>query len=132
MPTISQTPEEFTLTAREQKMVLALLRQSRARYDVYLSDCEDDRRNGYRPHYCRHGVSLWVDYDCACGRCEDEGNYWDYLTELSNARWEVRNAKRETLKRIDAMVAVSALGGDVSSLMSWCGDLMRPLAALVD
>lgn len=132
MSKISQTPEEFTLTAREQKMAIALLRRSRAQYESYLEDCEDDRRNGHRAHYCRHGVSQWVDYDCACWRCEEYGNYWDYLTELSEARDYVRHAKRETLKRIDAVVAVGALGGDISALMPWAGELMQALYTLAE
>lgn len=28
-------------------------------------------RQGYRPHYCKHGVNMWVDYDCACWQCEE-------------------------------------------------------------
>lgn len=38
--------------------------------EEYRADCERDYREGHIPHYCRHGVNMWVDYDCACGRCE--------------------------------------------------------------
>lgn len=54
---------------------LALLVEARAaleeRRDEYKRECEEDRANGHRPHFCIHGVSQWVDYDCACFQCEE-------------------------------------------------------------
>ena len=43
----------------------------------YEEDCEQDRANGYRPHYCIHGTNMWVDHDCACGPCEQGLTAWD-------------------------------------------------------
>jgi hypothetical protein len=40
-------------------------------YEEYLEACEQDRREGHRPHYCEHGKTQWVDYDNICGPCED-------------------------------------------------------------
>lgn len=40
-------------------------------YEDYLEACEQDRREGHRPHYCEHGKSQWTDYDNICGPCED-------------------------------------------------------------
>lgn len=39
---------------------------------------------GYTFPYCIHGVSRWVDYDCACGWCEDSS------TTVDLARVEAR------------------------------------------
>lgn len=41
------------------------------RREAYELECEEYAREGYRPHYCIHGVNMWVDYDCACWRCEE-------------------------------------------------------------
>lgn len=125
------TSEILPLTPREQKLAVALLGRSRRQYAEYLAECEEDRRNGYRPHYCRHGVSMWVDYDCACGMCEDEGNYWDYLTEMNHARNTVYAAKRTMGERVDALVRISVLGGDISPLTEWASEPMNRLTALV-
>lgn len=37
----------------------------------YLEECKEYAESGHRHHYCFHGVNMWVDYDCACGACED-------------------------------------------------------------
>jgi hypothetical protein len=126
MPTIPST--EITLSTSDKKIAVALLRRSRAQYASYLEDCEDDRRNGYRPHYCRHGVSMWVDYDCACWQCEEYGNYWDYLTELTAARDTVYSARLEVAKRRAALAPIRALGGDVSALIDW---VIEPMTLLM-
>jgi hypothetical protein len=119
---------EITLSTSDKKIAVALLRRSRAQYVSYLEDCEDDRRNGYRPHYCRHGVSQWVDYDCACWQCEEYGNYWDYLTELTAARDTVYRARLEVAKRRAALAPIRALGGDVSALIDW---VIEPMTLLM-
>ena len=36
----------------------------------YLAACKEWADEGFAPHYCIHGVNLWVDFDCACFRCE--------------------------------------------------------------
>jgi hypothetical protein len=48
-------------------------------------DCAYDRSNGFRPHYCVHGTSQWVDYDNICQGCEDSLTVWD-MAEAS--AWE--------------------------------------------
>jgi hypothetical protein len=45
--------------------------------EAYERDCADDRANGNRPHYCIHGTNMWVDWDCACGACEEGLTVWD-------------------------------------------------------
>lgn len=41
------------------------------RYRSWLEDCREWHEQGYRPHYCEHGLDLWTDYDPICGPCED-------------------------------------------------------------
>lgn len=56
----------------------------------YLEECAEYRARGHRHNYCFHGVNQWVDYDCACGLCED-GEIDEYSSEE-----EIREyAKRE-------------------------------------
>ena len=40
------------------------------RREEYRKECAEYAKQGFRPHYCIHGTNLWVDYDCACWRCE--------------------------------------------------------------
>lgn len=37
----------------------------------YLEEVKEYGEKGWRHHYCFHGANMWVDYDCACGACED-------------------------------------------------------------
>lgn len=63
-------------------------------YQVYLEVCAEDRKAGYRPHVCEHGMSLWTDYDNICGPCEDGRTMADGLQRRSEAlywaheRWD--------------------------------------------
>lgn len=50
------------------KIHVQRLREIQNNYDA---ECETDRKEGHRPHYCIHGMNLWVDYDPICGPCED-------------------------------------------------------------
>lgn len=58
------------------------------RREAYELECEEYAREGYRPQYCIHGVNMWVDYDCACWRCE-EGV--EYLPDAVRAHEMARN-----------------------------------------
>lgn len=37
----------------------------------YIEECKEYAESGHRHRFCFHGVNQWVDYDCACGLCED-------------------------------------------------------------
>jgi len=50
-----------------------------ARDAAWEEDARAAARQGFRPHYCKHGTDLWVDYDPICGWCEEE------LTPLQEA-----------------------------------------------
>ena len=53
----------------------------RENYEGWLAQCREEAKMGYRPSRCIHGTYLWVDYDCACYRCE-----LDDRTEIQEAR----------------------------------------------
>lgn len=56
------------------KIITTALKIDRAlarQYADYLESVEADYREGFRAHYCEHGVNMWVDYDAICGSCED-------------------------------------------------------------
>lgn len=100
-----------------QQLALHLVEQSRRRYAIYEEDVRlwyrhgdgrpyDKGGKGHSYPYCIHGVSLWTDYDCACGRCEDGEGYWDYLRELGYARWEAKRRFDVHTRRIDTFVQI--------------------------
>lgn len=70
------------------KIAVAYMRWLRERRDTYERECEAYARQGYRPHYCIHGVNQWVDYDIPCGSCEE--GYTDQEFALMWAHIEVR------------------------------------------
>lgn len=57
------------------KFVLGIAAKLAARsldaYNAYLAEADRDLAEGHRPHYCEHGMNLWVDWDPICGACED-------------------------------------------------------------
>ena len=95
-----------------QELALHMVHQSKARYDAYEADVRDwyrngDGKRGYTYPYCIHGVSRWVDYDCACGACEDGDGYWDYLRELHLAKHRAKQAFATRQERINLYVDIS-------------------------
>lgn len=108
-----------------QELALHMVRQSKARYDAYEEDVRDwyehgDGRSsdrggrGYTYPYCMHGVSRWVDYDCACGACEDGDGYWDYLRELHLAKHMAKQAFKVMDERVQLYVKASNMGMPLS------------------
>lgn len=88
-----------------RRCALDLLKRSRANFAAWESDCEDYARQGYRPHYCRHGRNMWTDNDIPCGTCEDSGYYYfNYLQELESALGQARSLMAETVKRRAAVL----------------------------
>ena len=101
-----------------QELALHFVHQAKARYDAYEQDVREwyehgDGRsyaNGGKGHtypYCIHGVSRWVDYDCACGACEDGDGDFEYLRELGNAKYAAKAAFEMTHNRIQLYVDIS-------------------------
>lgn len=65
----------------------------------------EDNRNGHRTHYCVHGVNMWVDYDCACYRCEDgETIYTLEATTLADCIRETLDEYRHSMPKITAKI----------------------------
>ena len=98
-----------------QQLALHMVHRQKAAYDAYEEDVRDWYKNGDgrstkdggRGHsypYCFHGVSRWVDYDCACGACEDGWGSFDYLRELEVAKEMAKDAFLDMKKRIDLYV----------------------------
>ena len=85
-----------SLALRNVKRIKARMAEQEAEYERMVEDCY---RQGYRPHYCRHGRDLWVDYDVICGYCE-EGDPDPYVMALNEARAAVRasDARYEALR----------------------------------
>lgn len=53
------------------KLAMKYMQNYRQRLVEYEEECRQDRAEGHRPHYCLHGMNLWVDWDPICGPCED-------------------------------------------------------------
>jgi hypothetical protein len=60
----------------------------------YRKACEEWAKQGFRPQYCIHGVNMWVDYDCACYRCEGD-NRSDLEQAVDLAREWLRKEQKK-------------------------------------
>lgn len=99
---------------------LAEVRNMYAEHDEYKRECY---KEGFRPQYCVHGTNQWTDYDNICGGCEDGRGYFDYETEALDAiaYAKAQHAKMEV--RLNAVVALAALGAPVSAeLSAWVAE----------
>lgn len=68
------------------------------RDEEYRAECEEYYSQGYRPHYCKHGRNLWVEYDVICGPCEDS---LEPLMEAVNLARKWQRAEAVRLMRQD-------------------------------
>jgi len=108
----------------------ALFFRAKKQWVEYLAECEEDRKNGFRPSHCRHGVSMWVDYDCACGMCETYGNYWSDAEEWAQAKQEATEMHERAVKRWDIYITLMAQDAPVEGrLKDW---LQLPVRHVVD
>jgi hypothetical protein len=96
--TAVKTPKQILEIAK------VILDRYRAQYAEYEAECEEYYREGFRPQYCSHGVNMWVDYDCACGMCEEYGNYWNFEAYASMALGEAKRAWAEHESRIQLLI----------------------------
>lgn len=117
------------------KLALKLLQARRKRWAevqaAYDADCLEWRKQGYRPHYCIHGRNMWVDYDIACGECENGEGYWEYAREAHYALSAVRYAVHEVRRRSKGLGEFWNEYGDMdfpmAEVSTWA---MAPLKAL--
>ena len=63
----------------------------------YARECAEYAKQGLRPQYCRHGVNQWVDYDCACFKCELDEELPDAVQAHLMAKQELSRQRRESL-----------------------------------
>lgn len=69
------------------KRALQYVTALKRRDTEYVEECAAYRRDGFRPHYCKHGTNMWTDYDNICGACEDGAT--NYQLALMRARSDV-------------------------------------------
>ena len=76
--------------ARVDRLVNSIVKNQQE----YLDEVAEYAADGYRHNFCFHGVNQWVDYDCACGLCEDGAiNEYSSLKEVREYAIEEVNAE---------------------------------------
>jgi hypothetical protein len=85
-------------------------RQLAANYQDYLDECAEDAKNKHRPHYCEHGMNLWVDYDPICGSCEQGFTSGDPLQRRRRALAEAHQRNDEAEELLSAWSTLTAAG----------------------
>jgi hypothetical protein len=107
MTSAALTAASYTRTDYSPAVALTILRAMKRRRDESIAewhrDAAEDRRNGYRPHYCLHGKSNWTDYDNICGGCEDGDTV--YATHMEAGVYERAIGEARVQQR--RMVAMS-------------------------
>lgn len=58
-------------------------RDTQAQWDEMARECAEQ---GFRPEYCIHGTYMWVEWDCACGLCEQGEPLWDDARDWDAAK----------------------------------------------
>ena len=109
------------------RVALPILRELRQRDADWEEAAAEWARQGYRPHYCKHGTNLWVEWDAMCPGCEDSSTIYEEAVAIAGVR------VRETAARMDlvndfllaATKGHHALPGQpVADLMTW---VMEPV-----
>jgi len=110
------------------KIAVKIMKRIRRSWEMYEDECAEYAKQGYRPHYCFHGVDQWTDYDNICGWCEEVGNGWDYVQALKQALAEAEAAVEAKQKRVDLLITVQVQKmpvEDWGKLLEWAHE---PLA----
>jgi hypothetical protein len=92
------------------KLAAKLSARAEQRYASYLSECDADRKDGYRSHYCEHGVNLWIDYDPICGYCEDGQSAADGVLRRREAISEAKERVAKSRKIVQLIIDAERLG----------------------
>lgn len=103
------------------KLALIILNRHRQTFIDYEEEAAQYAKEGFRPHYCVHGVNMWVDYDCACYACEEYGSYYDYETYARFSLDEAKAAYDKQMERIDMLVKLHGMGApiQIAELGKW-------------
>lgn len=103
-------------------VALKLLQIARNRRADWERERDYAKRTGHRPMYCPHGCNQWTDADINCGDCEEYGQDWNYVQELTWAVAEARQIEAKVNKRraifSDAVLA-GTNGLPVGELIEW-------------
>ena len=103
--------------AHVYRMALQIIDKERKAWEAY----DEDVARWYRHRHinqglaypnCFHGVSRWVDYDCACGACEMDGHYFDYLSVARMALYQAQQRWDNYWKAVDAYITMTTLHYD--------------------
>lgn len=97
------------------KLESAALGRLTKRWREYQQECEQDRANGHRPHYCFHGVDQWVDYDNICPTCEEFGNRISSLPALARIEAQAVSDRLDRLIAALSGLADAGFPGDVQT-----------------
>jgi len=103
------------------KLALLILNRHREAFAQYEIACEQAAKEGFRPHYCIHGVNMWTDYDCACYACEEYGNYYDFEVYAKMSLEEAHTAHAKQDERVDMLVKLMQMGApiQIAELGAW-------------
>jgi hypothetical protein len=111
-----------------QSLALGLAARYERDYAEYVEACEQDRREGFRPHYCEHGTNCWTDYDNICGPCEDGITMRDGVQRRERALAEAKRRDVQAKKIIQAAYTLSGEGVELDFAPVWAkvGTLLDP------
>ena len=103
------------------KLASKIFKSYEAQWAIYEAQCEAYAKDGFRAHYCFHGVNMWTDYDAICGACEDGYGYFDRLEYRKLALGEAIRAHRQQDERVDMLVKLMQMGAPVqiAELGAW-------------
>jgi hypothetical protein len=98
-------------------IAIQLIDKTRKAYEAYDADVDRWYRHrhineGHAYPACIHGVSRYVDYDCACGPCENGEGYFDYLSAARVALYEAQVRWDNYWKAVDAYITMTVLHYD--------------------
>lgn len=110
--TTTTTTKTSVFTYRVALSILRNLKQARREYD---EECRRWWARGYRPHYCFHGMNLWVDWDPICGYCEMDYTVYDQALAMAH----------EQVDEFDRRLAVSVAARQAGMPMSPDGEIAR-------
>lgn len=110
----------MALNATVAKLAVTELARVRAMYAAHEEHAEECHRQGFRAHYCAHGVNMWTDYDAICGECEGGRQRFHYLEEAETALGYAKWRYSQMTERLELVTALGAAGGPVSAeLAAW-------------
>jgi hypothetical protein len=101
------------------------LRRVQAEYD---EEVREAAKEGYRPHYCIHGMNLWVDWDVICGPCEDGYGRYEGEALYKAALWAAESDISEYTRRINLagpLMTEYGLASIREQLVEWVAETVR-------